>query len=74
MYGVAGINDDVAFAIDKSGSRPKAVFVKDVIKVPSFRSKQANLTMPVQGNIQSLAANRSPLRPPPPPPNDPDFQ
>lgn len=71
-YGVGGITDDVAFAIDKSGKEPKAVYVKDCFKVPGTRTNQANLTMPVQGTIQSLAANTFPWRPPPT--NDPDYQ
>ncbi len=72
QYGDGGISDDVAFAIDKSGKEPKAVYVDQCFKVPSQRSNQANLTMPVQGNIQSLAGNDFPFRPPPT--NDPDYQ
>ncbi len=71
-YGAGGITDDVAFAIDKSGKKPKAVYVKDCYKVPGTMTNQANLTMPIQGTIQSLAANNSPWRPPPT--NDPDYQ
>lgn len=73
-FGKDGVNDDVAFAIDNSGDKPTSVFVKDVIKIPGSKGNQANLTMPVQGTIQSLAGNRLPWRPPPPPPNDPDYQ
>lgn len=71
-YGSGGISDDVAFAIDNSGKKPVAVYVKDCYKMPGTKSNQANLTMPVQGPIQSLAANNSPWRPPPT--NDPDYQ
>lgn len=76
-YGGAGINDDVAFAIDKRGASPKAVFVKDVITVPKDEDQTSNRTdfkMSIQGTVQSLAANNMPWRPPPPPPNDPDYQ
>lgn len=71
-YGKDGITDDVAFAIDNSGKTPKSVYVKDCYKMPGSISNQANLTMPVQGPIQSLAGNNSPWRPPPN--NDPDYQ
>lgn len=71
-YGTGGITDDVAFAIDNSGRAPKAVYVKDCYKMPIAGGNQANLTMPVQGTIQSLAGNDFPFRPPPT--NDPDYQ
>ena len=71
-YGTGGITDDVAFAIDKSRKVPKAVYVDQCYKVPGSTTNQANLIMPVQGTIQSLAGNTFPLRPPPT--NDPDYQ
>lgn len=71
-YGTGGITDDVAFAIDNSGRKPKAVYVKDCYKMPNSAGNQANLTMPVQGTIQSLAGNDSPWRPPPNG-GDPDY-
>jgi len=78
-YGGPGVNDDVAFAIDKSTNPSKAVFVKEVITVPRAENEttnRADLIMTVQGGkpIQSLAINGMPWRPPPPPPNDPDYQ
>ena len=72
-YGSGGISDDVAFAIDYTDGKPTSVYVKDCYKLPGSKSNQANLTMPIQGNIQSLAANDFPFRPPPNG-GDPDYQ
>ncbi|WP_405251481.1 hypothetical protein [Dokdonia sp. Asnod3-C12] len=68
------IRDDLSFAIKKGNGKSIAVAVGDIIKAPKASSNMANLTLPVQNTIQSLAINGMPWRPPPPPPNDSDYQ
>ncbi|WP_396598012.1 hypothetical protein [Dokdonia sp. R86516] len=67
------IRDDVAFAIKTNGNKSTAVPVGKLIKIPSEKSNRADLTMPIQNGVQSLAGNSLPWNPPPK--NDPDdFQ
>ncbi|WP_405211606.1 hypothetical protein [Dokdonia sp. Asnod2-E02] len=67
------IRDDVAFAIKTDGNKSTAVPVGQLIKIPSEISNRADLTMPIQNGVQSLAGNSLPWNPPPK--NDPDdFQ
>lgn len=67
------IRDDVAFAIKTVGKKSTAVPVGKLIKVPLENSNRADLTMPIQDGIQSLAGNNLPWNPPPK--SDPDdFQ
>jgi len=67
------IRDDVAFAIKTDGNKSTAVPVGKLIKIPSEKSNRADLTMPIQNGVQSLAGNSLPWNPPPK--NDPDdFQ
>ncbi len=71
--GGSSINDDVAFAIKTEDGKSTAVPVGKLVKVPVSNSNRADLTMPIQGGIQSLAGNRFPWNPPPE--TDPDdFQ
>lgn len=67
------IRDDVAFAIKTDGKNKTAVPVGKLIKIPSEKSNRADLIMPIQNGVQSLAGNKYPWSPPPP--KDPnDFQ
>lgn len=67
------IRDDVAFAIKTDGKNKTAVPVGKLIKIPSEKSNRADLTMPIQNGVQSLASNKSPWTPPPPY-NEDDYQ
>ena len=73
-YGKKGdLRDDVSFAIQRDGGKSIAVPVGSIVKVPVQGSNKADLTMPVQGTIQSLAGNDFPWTPPPNN-NSKDFQ
>ncbi|ANH59107.1 hypothetical protein [Dokdonia donghaensis] len=67
---IGDLRDDVSFAIKTENGKSTAVPVGKLIKKPTTGSNRADLTMPIQNGVQSLAANDFPWSPPPN--SDPD--
>lgn len=67
---IGDLRDDVSFAIKTEDGKSTAVPVGKLIKKPTTGSNRADLTMPIQNGVQSLAANDFPWSPPPN--SDPD--
>jgi len=70
---IGDLRDDVSFAIKTEDGKSTAVPVGKLIKKPTTGSNRADLTMPIQNGVQSLASNKSPWTPPPPK-NEDDYQ